>query len=811
MDVSPDRAQQGGGLVLVRRRPPVPPGLREMLKARLWRGCACSTRGAWALAQDLLPATRWLRRYRPREALAGDVMSGLVIGIILVPQAIAYSLLAGLQPIYSLYTSFFANLIYFLMGTSRHVSMGIFSLLCLMVGQVVERELLLAGFDPARDGPGSGDNGTTLNASATLVLGPRDCGQDCYAIRVATALTLVAGIYQGRGSLGRGDSATRRTGAGSGFPAPGARTCERSRSGRVLMGVLRLGFVSTYLSQPLLDGFAMGASVTILTSQLKHLLGVRVPRHQGPGMVVSTWLSLLRGAGQANLCDVLTSAACLAVLLAAKELSDRCRHRLKVPLPTELLVIVAATLASHFGRLHERFGSSVAGDIPTGFVAPRLPDPGLMRRVVLDAVPLALVSSAFSVSLAEMFARSHGYSVRANQELLAVGCCNVLPAFFHCFATSAALSKSLVKTATGCHTQLSSVVSAAVVLLVLLVLAPLFRDLQRSVLACVIIVSLRGALRKARDVPQLWRLSPADALVWVATAATCVLVSVEAGLLAGVLLSLLSLAGRTQRPRATLLAQIGDSGFYEDAAEFEGLVPEPGVHVFRFAGPLYYANKDFFLRSLYRLTGLDAGTAATARKARGPEARVSEGDPVEGTDPGPASSTAARLVPPAAGFHAVVIDCAPLLFLDAAGVAALRGLRRDYRALGVALLLACCSPPVRDTLRRGGFLGDDPGTRPRRGSCSTACTAPCRRPEPATGSRRPPTPPSSAAGARRQPDRPSGSPGQTASCHRSLTSMSTVAPAPPPPPRRPETDAVLWKNQGTHKGLGHLNIQELRL
>ncbi|XP_040322509.1 sulfate anion transporter 1 isoform X3 [Herpailurus yagouaroundi] len=671
MDVSPDCTQQGGGLVLVRRRPPVSPGLREMLKARLWRGCSCSTRGAWALVQDLLPATRWLRHYRPREALAGDVMSGLVIGIILVPQAIAYSLLAGLQPIYSLYTSFFANLIYFLMGTSRHVSMGIFSLLCLMVGQVVERELLLAGFDPARDGPGSGDNGTTLNASATLVLRPRDCGQDCYAVRVATALTLVAGIYQ------------------------------------VLMGVLRLGFVSTYLSQPLLDGFAMGASVTILTSQLKHLLGVRVPRHQGPGMVVSTWLSLLRGAGQANLCDVLTSATCLAVLLAAKELSDRCRHRLKVPLPTELLVIVAATLASHFGRLHERFGSSVAGDIPTGFVAPRLPDPGLMRRVVLDAVPLALVSSAFSLSLAEMFARSHGYSVRANQELLAVGCCNVLPAFFHCFATSAALSKSLVKTATGCHTQLSSVVSAAVVLLVLLVLAPLFRDLQRSVLACVIIVSLRGALRKARDVPQLWRLSPADALVWVATAATCVLVSVEAGLLAGVLLSLLSLAGRTQRPRATLLAQIGDSGFYEDAAEFEGLVPEPGVHVFRFAGPLYYANKDFFLRSLYRLTGLDAGTAATTRKERGPEARVGEGDPVEGTDPGPASSTAARLVPPAAGFHAVVIDCAPLLFLDAAGVAALQDLRRDYRALGIALLLACCSPPVRDTLRRGGFLGDD--------------------------------------------------------------------------------------------------------
>lgn len=467
--------------------------------------------------------------------------------------------------------------------------------------------------------------------------------------------------------------------------------------------MLRLGFVSAYLSQPLLDGFAMGASVTILTSQLKHLLGVRIPRHQGLGMVVSTWLSLVRGAGQANLCDVVTSATCLAVLLAGKELSERCQRRLKVPLPTELVVIVAATMVSHFGQLHERFGSSVAGDIPTGFVAPRVPDPGLMWRVVLDAVPLALVGSAFSISLAEMFARSHGYSVRANQELLAVGCCNVLPAFFHCYVTSAALSKTLVKTATGCRTQLSSVVSAAVVLLVLLALAPLFRDLQRCVLACVIVVSLRGALRKVRDVPQLWRLSPADALVWVATAASCALVSVEVGLLAGILLSLLSLAGRTQRPRAALLAQIGDSGFYEDTAEFEGLVPEPGVRIFRFAGPLYYANKDFFLRSLSSLTGLDAGRAATRKKERGLEARVSEG-----MDLGPGTSTAA-LVSTAAGFHAVVIDCAPLLFLDAAGVATLRDLRRDYAALGVMLLLACCSPLVRDTLRRGGFLGEDQG------------------------------------------------------------------------------------------------------
>lgn len=475
------------------------------------------------------------------------------------------------------------------------------------------------------------------------------------------------------------------------------------------MGILQLGFVSTYLSQPLLDGFAMGASVTILTSQAKHLLGVRIPRHQGLGMVVHTWLSLLQNVGQANICDVVTSALCLGTLLAAKELSDRYRHRLKVPVPTELLVIVVATIVSHFGQLHARFGSGVAGNIPTGFVAPQVPDPKIMWRVALDAMSLALVGSAFSISLAEMFARSHGYSVRANQELLAVGCCNVLPAFFHCFATSAALSKTLVKTATGCQTQLSSVVSAAVVLLVLLVLAPLFHDLQRCVLACIIVVSLRGALRKVKDLPQLWRLSPADALVWVATAATCVLVSTEAGLLAGVFFSLLSLVGRTQRPRAALLAQIGDSTFYEDAAEFEGLLPPPEVRVFRFTGPLYYANKDFFLRSLYRLTGLDAGHSAT-KKDQGLEVGVSNRSLADnGKDLGSVSSGAGLVVPLAFGFHTVVIDCAPLLFLDVAGMTTLKDLHRDYKALDITLLLACCSPSVRDTLRKGGFLGEDQG------------------------------------------------------------------------------------------------------
>lgn len=234
MEACPEPGKQGAGSGLVRRQPPAPRGLLETLKGRLGRSCACSVPRARALLQDLVPATRWLRHYRPREDLAGDVMSGLVIGVILVPQAIAYALLAGLQPIYSLYTSFYANLIYFLLGTSRHVSVGIFSLLCLMVGQVVDRELQLAGFDPSQDGLGPGVNSSVLNSSAS-VLG-QDCGRDCHAIRVATALTLVAGVYQVRSWLGRGS----RGGRLFSTPHPRGR-CRRRRGQRWPWGRLGLG------------------------------------------------------------------------------------------------------------------------------------------------------------------------------------------------------------------------------------------------------------------------------------------------------------------------------------------------------------------------------------------------------------------------------------------------------------------------------------------------------------------------------------------------------------------------------------------
>lgn len=179
-----------------RRRNP-----KQAIRAKLGQSLSCSAARIKRVLADFFPVVVWLPRYKLKEYVWGDVMSGLIVGIILVPQAIAYCLLAGLEPIYGLYTSFFANIIYFLLGTSKHVSVGIFSLMSLMVGQVVDRELFLAGFDMNEDsksGPMGSWNGTGASTAGNLTLGiyGSECGKECYAISVAVALTFLAGVYQ---------------------------------------------------------------------------------------------------------------------------------------------------------------------------------------------------------------------------------------------------------------------------------------------------------------------------------------------------------------------------------------------------------------------------------------------------------------------------------------------------------------------------------------------------------------------------------------------------------------------------------------
>uniref|UniRef100_A0A8C6UUJ6 Solute carrier family 26 member 2 n=1 Tax=Neogobius melanostomus TaxID=47308 RepID=A0A8C6UUJ6_9GOBI len=653
-------------LVLERVEKDPPKPFKTVLSQRLKKHCSCTPQKAKSKLLGFVPILSWLPRYQCKNWILGDTMSGLIVGILLVPQSIAYSLLASQDPIYGLYTSFFASIIYTILGTSRHISVGIFGVLCLLVGQVVDRELALAGYPPE-----SSSSSSSLNISGELLAGLSNasagggCDRSCYAITVGATVTFMAGVYQ------------------------------------VLMGLLQVGFVSVYLSNSLLSGFATGASLTIFTSQFKYLLGLKIPRPQGWFTLFKTWFSIFSHLGQTNLCDLITSLVCLAVLIPTKEINDRFKSKLKAPIPFELFVVIIATVASHFGHFNTEYGSGVSGDIPTGFLPPQLPLWSLIPNVALDAFSIAIVGFAITVSLSEMFAKKHGYTVDANQEMYAIGFCNILPSFFRCFTTSAALTKTLVKESTGCQTQVSGLVSALVLLLVLLLIAPLFYSLQKCVLAVIIVVNLRGALCKFLDVPQMWRANRVDAFIWLVTMATSALVNTELGLLVGVLVSAFCVLARTQRAHVEQLGRADDRELYEGLTTYRGLRKPSRVPVFRYSAPIYYANQSLFKKSLYKSVGLDP----LREKARRLKASKKKQANVEVKGPqsdGKEVGATVNLMREEAS--SLVLDCSGVLFLDTAGVSALKEVQKDYAEVGVRVVLAQCNTSVLDSLERGEYF-----------------------------------------------------------------------------------------------------------
>nr|XP_025864565.1 sulfate transporter [Vulpes vulpes]XP_025864568.1 sulfate transporter [Vulpes vulpes]XP_025864572.1 sulfate transporter [Vulpes vulpes] len=634
---------------------------KQFVIKKLQKSCQCSPAKAKNMIFDFLPVLRWLPKYDLKKNILGDVMSGLIVGILLVPQSIAYSLLAGQEPIYGLYTSFFASIIYFLLGTSRHISVGIFGILCLMIGEVVDRELQKAGYDTADNAPS--DLGLVLNGS-TLLNQTSDwiCDRSCYAIAVGSTVTFMAGVYQ------------------------------------VAMGFFQVGFVSVYLSDALLSGFVTGASFTILTSQAKYLLGLSLPRSNGVGSLITTWIHIFKNIHKTNICDLITSLLCLLVLLPTKELNEHFKSKLKAPIPTELIVVVAATLASHFGKLNEKYNTSIAGSIPTGFMPPTAPDWNLIPSLAVDAIAISIIGFAITVSLSEMFAKKHGYSVKANQEMYAIGFCNIIPSFFHCFTTSAALAKTLVKESTGCQTQLSGVVTAMVLLLVLLVIAPLFYSLQKSVLGVITIVNLRGALRKFKDLPKMWKVSRMDTVIWFVTMLSSALISTEIGLLIGVCFSMFCVILRTQKPKTSLLGLVEESEIFESMSAYKNLQTKPGIKIFRFVAPLYYINKECFKSALYKKT-LNPVLVKAAQKKAAKRKITKETVILSGVQ----DEVSVQLSHDPLELQTIVIDCSAIQFLDTAGIHTLKEVRRDYEAIGIQVLLAQCNPSVRDSLARGEY------------------------------------------------------------------------------------------------------------
>ncbi|XP_036102534.1 chloride anion exchanger [Molossus molossus] len=516
--------------------------------------CSCSTQKAKRIALSLLPITSWLPAYRIKEWLLSDIVSGISTGLVCVLQGLAYALLVNISPSYGLYAAFFPIIVYFFLGTSRHISVGPFPVLSIMVGATVMRLTSMADPSPVDSSNSSMSNDSSL---------------DDHKVMVAATVTVLSGIIQ------------------------------------LLMGALQIGFMVIYLSESLISGFTTAAAVHVLVSQLKFILQLNVPAYTDPFSLFKVLNSIFTQIEKTNIADLVTSLTVLFILFVVKEINQCYKAKLPVPIPIELIMTVIATGISYGFDFKSRFDVAVIGKMKSGFQPPITPDIKIIEGTVGDSFSIAIVGFTVAFSVASVYSLKHDYPIDGNQELIALGLSNIFTGSFKGFASSTALSRSAIQESTGGKTQVAGILSAVIVLIVIVALAFLLEPLQKSVLAALALGNLKGMLMQFTEIRRLWRKDKYDCLIWIMTFIFVTVLGLALGLAASVAFQLLTIVFRTQFPKCSTLANVGRSNIYKNKKDYSDIHELEGVKIFRCPSPIYFANINFFKQKLIDAVGFN--------------------------------------------------------------------------------------------------------------------------------------------------------------------------------------------------------------
>nr|XP_039260469.1 solute carrier family 26 member 6-like [Styela clava] len=656
---------------------------------------------------SVVPILYWLPRYKFKKWFLADFVSGLTVGIMHIPQGMSYALLAGQHPVYGLYNSFFPVILYSLLGTSRHTSMGTFALTSLMLGNAMASLAPDPVFDLATGKTADGLNEETAwNAiyDRRIILG--------------SAVMFISGIF--------------------------------------LFGlsILRVGFVVVYLSDPMISGFTFGAAVQILVSQFKSLVGVSIGSYAGPlnliWMLRDLILALINldEAGRTKTsATVVISVICIIFLVILKELNVKYKEKipLGLPLPGEIVVVIVGTGISYGVNLAEKYGVSIIGNIPSGIPAPVLPAFNELSSLIGYAIPIAVVGYSVSVSIAKIFGSKFGYEIRPNQELVAYGVSNTVCSFFSCFPAFPSMSRSCVQVESGGKTQVVGLIAAAIILLVLLVIGPLFSSIPKACLASIICVAMKGMLKRALALKDLWKVSKLDFATWMVAAISTIFLDVVYGLCVGVGFTLLCIIFRTQLVDKEALERVGETEFYRKAEQYTEMSLHSGMCVGSFRGPLHYLNKEAFRKMVTKVTKIDpVMKLAKMKKAEKKLKKIVKADESNSGRKENVNIVSTEGVVNTAftqielsgdldqnknstevknksisqneekarenNLKYFILDCSQISFIDSVGAKVLMSVTDDYKKIGVTTYLSNCSPEILRVLTLSGYFskfGDD--------------------------------------------------------------------------------------------------------
>ncbi|XP_056425835.1 chloride anion exchanger-like [Hyla sarda] len=660
----------------------------------LKRTCSCSSKKAKRIALSFFPIISWLPTYRFKEWILSDIISGVTTGLVAVLQGLAYALLANVSPGYGLYTSFFPVVVYFFLGTSRHISAGPFPVVSLMVGSVVANLV-----------PGTTSNGnSTTNATADQLISEEQ-------IVVAASLTFLVGIIQ------------------------------------LALGLLRIGFIVIYLSEPLINGFTTAAAIEVVISQLKYVFGLKVTSLSGPLANFYVLESIFTQITKTNVADLVIAIIVMVCVYIVKELNNRYKSKLPVPIPIEIIMTIIAAGVSYAFNFKDKYQVDVVATIQKGYQPPVAPSIDVFQKCIANAFSIAIVGFAVAFSVAKVYAIKHNYTINGNQELIAFGLSNILCGSFKGFAASTSLSRSSVQESTGGKTQVAGIISGLVVLIVTLAIGYLLEPLPKSVLAAIILVNLKGMLMKFNEIPVLFKRDKYDCLVWVLTFIASVVLGLDLGLAVGVGVELLTVVFRVQFPKFAVIANIEKTDIYKNRKDYNDICEPKGLKIFRCPAPIFFANSAFFRDKLIAAAGFNPlwvlrkrnkalskikklvkkgelhvttkGVICTSYDYKKSEDEDElDNNMIEELDQ-PINTADLPIVidwnadlpnniqVPRIELHSLILDFGAVSFIDVSGMKALKGILKEFIKVDVDTYIVATDNSVVEKLNKSSFFDDD--------------------------------------------------------------------------------------------------------
>lgn len=527
-----------------------------------------------------------------RSAVGDDVIAGIITAILLIPQGMAYALLAGLPPEMGLYASIIPPFVYAFFGTSRALAVGPVAVAALMVAT-------------ALSGYAAGDQSKYFAGAIILA--------------AETGIILL------------------------------------------ILGVFRLGALVSFISHPVLSGFTAGAAILIISSQIKHLTGIDIPRAEG----FETLNLLAQRQGDADPGTVVFGLISIAFLLLAQRplqwvlgrigLTNRAATIVSRTSP--LIVVIVATILAATQQSGYANGIAVVGAIPAGLPTPTLSFLASSGWIELfpSALLIALVGYIESISIAKVLAARRRQKIDANKELTALGITNVAAAVAGTMPVAGGFSRSIVNFDAGARTQLAAIVTAVIVAVVALFFTAWFHYLPNAVLAAIIVVAV-AKLIDLQGARRVWAYDKADGVALLATTCAVLAMGIEPGLLVGIGLSLLLYLWRTSRPHMAVIGRVAGTEHFRNVCRHV-VEADPQLLIVRIDENLYFANAEAV--ESYLMTHIEASE------------RVEH----------------------------VVLVLSAVSYIDSSALDVLQHLEQDLRTANISLHLAEVKGPVMDRLR----------------------------------------------------------------------------------------------------------------